>query len=161
MKTTIFTAACLVAAFAFTVPAPSSFTLSTFKSRHCKIADTVPKTMAMQGRYKDITTGDPLYLVYDPQQKRVMNSRTNEPVDFYINTATGDTISGNGHYVVNNYLMKQPDNTYAIDTSMVHISNNRYWSIKDNRELKTDGSWDKNLRSGKNRMQRSGRDSLQ
>jgi len=129
--------------------------------------DTVPKNKQnmQQGQYRDIRTGQPLSLNYDRQRRTLTNSATGKPVDFYIN-GMGDTVSSYG-YIVNNYLMMQPDSSYRLDMSRIRSANNRFYIIEGNKELTMDKNWPGSLNNRqqgngqqRNRDQQSRRDSL-
>src|ERR1044072_4761066 len=57
---------------------------------------------------------------------------TNEPVEFYVDMNTRDTVYGRGRYIVNNYIVKANDGMYRLDAGKVKID-------KDDLKLK-DGS---------------------
>lgn len=80
--------------------------------------DTTPKP---NSQYVDLKTGQPVDLYYSPKKKRTYSETTNEPVDLYVNTATSDTIYGQGRYVVNGYIVKTADGTYKLDDRKIKI----------------------------------------
>jgi hypothetical protein len=80
-------------------------------------------------QYVDLKTGEKVNLYYDNDKKRVYSSATNEPVDLYVNVATGDTVYGRGRYIVNNYVVKS-DGTYKLDNKKVKVTNDGL-KIKD------------------------------
>src|SRR6185503_18601437 len=55
--------------------------------------DTMISSMAAP-RYRDLNTGQVVDLYYDAKTNRVYSEVTNEPVDFYVDMSTGDTIYG-------------------------------------------------------------------
>src|SRR5688572_28994476 len=78
-----------------------------------------PDTMissAAAPRYLDLRTGQPVELYYDPKARRTYTSM-NEPVEFYVDMSTGDTIYGRGRYVVNNYIIRSDDGMYKLDAN--------------------------------------------
>lgn len=116
MKTLLITAAFL-SAVTFSLGTKSSYSAADFSKTSAYLQDTTPKRSTgqnkvsmQQGQYKDIKTGKPLALSYSQMSGMMYNGATGKPIDFYINAATGDTISGYG-YVVNNYLLMQPDSS--------------------------------------------------
>jgi hypothetical protein len=96
--------------------------------------------------YVDLRTGQPVDLYYDPKTRRTYSSMTNEPVEFYVDVATGDTIYGRGRYVVNNYIVKSNDGMYRLDAAKVKID-------KDNIKIK-DGT--KKFKMDKSNMKMKG-----
>ena len=53
--------------------------------------------------------------------KKTYSAVNDEPVDLYVNVATGDTIYGEGRFVVNNYVVKTEDGKYKLDNKKVKI----------------------------------------
>jgi len=82
------------------------------------VVDNTPTPTA---KYVDLKTGQPVELYYNSKKKRTYSESTNEPVDLYVNVATGDTIYGQGRYVVNNYIVKTEDGTYKLDNKKIKI----------------------------------------
>ncbi|THU41634.1 hypothetical protein FAM09_05925 [Niastella caeni] len=82
------------------------------------LADTTPKSNT---QYVDLKTGQPADLYYNSKKKRTYSETTNEPVDLYVNVVTGDTIYGQGRYVVNGYIVKTADGTYKLDDKKIKI----------------------------------------
>lgn len=81
-------------------------------------------------QYVDLKTGQNTELYYDNDKKRVYSAATNEPVDLYVNVATGDTVYGRGRYIVNNYVVKSSEGTYKLDDKKVKVTNDGL-KIKD------------------------------
>lgn len=93
----------------------------------------------MSYTYIDLNSGDTLDYWYDTDKKIVMNRTTNSPVDFYINTNTGDTVFGKGRFVVNGLLLQGDDGKWKFNEDKVKIDGDEL-KIKDgNRKLKIDG----------------------
>jgi hypothetical protein len=74
-------------------------------------------------KYVDLKTGQPVDLYYNSKKRRTYSATNNEPVDYYVNTTTGDTVYGRGRYVVNNYIVKTSDGTYKLDDRKLKVSN--------------------------------------
>src|SRR5689334_18308024 len=72
-------------------------------------------------KYVDLKTGQPVDLYYDEKKKKTYSASNDEPVDLYVNVATGDTIYGEGRFVVNNYIVKTEDGKYKLDNKKVKI----------------------------------------
>jgi hypothetical protein len=101
---------------------------------------TMGRTDTTSLHYIDLSTGQPVDLYYDPKARRTYSSITNEPVEFYIDVATGDTIYGRGRYVVNNYIVKSTDGMYRLDAAKVKMDKDDI-KIKDgNKKFKMDKS---------------------
>ena len=97
-------------------------------------------TEASTARYVDLKSNQPADLYYDSKKKKTYSANTNEPVDLYVNIATGDTIYGRGRYVVNNYIVKTPDGTYKLDDSKLKVSDEGIKLKSDDQKLKMDES---------------------
>jgi hypothetical protein len=79
-------------------------------------------------------------LYYDPKARRTYSSITNEPVEFYVDMSTGDTIYGRGRYVVNNYIIKSEQGMYKLDAGKIKMDKDDI-KIKDgSRKFKMDKS---------------------
>jgi len=102
-------------------------------------ADTVISGMAAP-RYIDLNTGQVVDLYYDAKKNRVYSTVTNEPVDFYVDMSTGDTIYGTGRYVVNNYIVKTPEGPYKLDMKKVKMEKNELKMKDGNKKFKMDNS---------------------
>jgi hypothetical protein len=72
-------------------------------------------------KYVDLNSGQPVDLYYDSKKKRTYSAGNDQPVDLYVNVATGDTIYGEGRYVVNNYIVKTEDGKYKLDNRKIKI----------------------------------------
>jgi hypothetical protein len=107
---------------------------------------TMHRTDTTSFHYVDLSTGQPVDLYYDPKARRTYSSVTNQPVDFYVDMATGDTIYGRGRYVVNNYIVRSNDGMYRLDAAKVKID-------KDDVKIK-DGS--KKFKMDKSEMKMKG-----
>jgi hypothetical protein len=91
-------------------------------------------------KYVDLKTGQPVDLYYDSKKKKTYSASNNEPVDLYVNVATGDTIYGEGRYVVNNYIVKTEDGKYKLNDKKIKIDGDEI-KIKDgNKKFKMDES---------------------
>jgi hypothetical protein len=91
-------------------------------------------------RYIDLRTGRPVELYYDPKERRTYSTMTNQPVDFYVDMSTGDTIYGRGRYVVNNYIIKSNQGMYRLDAGKIKMDKDDI-KIKDgNKKFKMDRS---------------------
>lgn len=125
------------------------------------VNDTVPKkdtsrrdttrtdTTMMQSdtatySYLDLRTGQPVDLYYSPRTNRTYSIVTNEPVDYYINVTTGDTVYGRGRYIVNNYLLRGTDGMYRLDDKRIKMD-------KDDIKMK-DGKMKFKMDKGKMKM---------
>src|SRR5829696_5237774 len=90
----------------------------------------------MSHTYIDLNTGDTLDYFYDTERKTVMNRTSNAPVDFYINTYTGDTVYGRGRFIVNGFLLQGDDGKWKFDESKVKVDGDEIKLKDGKRKLK-------------------------
>jgi hypothetical protein len=87
-------------------------------------------------KYVDLKTGQPVDLYYDSKKKKTYSASNDEPVDLYVNVATGDTIYGEGRFVVNNYVVKTEDGKYKLDNKKVKIDGDEIKIKEGNKKFK-------------------------
>ncbi|MBO9200037.1 MULTISPECIES: hypothetical protein [Niastella] len=116
------------------------------------VVDTIPqKSDATTSQYVDLKTGAPVDLYYDPASRMTYSAVTNEPIEFYIDVPSGDTIYGRGRYVVNNYVIKADDGVYKLNADKIKIDKDEI-KIKDgDKKFKMDNSTMK-LKDGNSKM---------
>jgi hypothetical protein len=131
------------------------FAANTMATEKQSVTDTVPKDTTrrdtvpnrrdtMMGSdtasysYIDLRTGQPVDLYYSPKNNRTYSIVTNEPVDYYVNLATGDTVYGRGRYIVNNYLVRSADGMYNLDDKRIKMDKNDIKMKDGNMKLKMD-----------------------
>jgi hypothetical protein len=100
--------------------------------------DTVPGSDTAFNSYIDLRTGQPVDLYYSPKNNMTYSIITNEPVDYYVNLATGDTVYGRGRYIVNNYLVRSADGMYSLDDKRIKIDRNEIKMKDGNMKFKMD-----------------------
>lgn len=91
-------------------------------------------------KYVDLKTGQPVDLYYDSKKKKTYSTSNDEPVDLYVNVATGDTIYGEGRYIVNNYIVKTEDGKYELDDKKVKIDGDEIKIKEGNKKFKIEES---------------------
>ena len=67
----------------------------------------------IDSKYKNLETGEKVIIIKS-ETGLAMDSVSGEPVAFYVNTETQDTIEGKTGNVVNNKLMKNADGGYHV-----------------------------------------------
>jgi hypothetical protein len=67
-----------------------------------------------QPKYLDLNTNQPVSLKKDSASGYMMNSKTGEPVDLYVDTKTHDTIYGMTGEVVNGMIQKNDEGKWII-----------------------------------------------
>lgn len=69
------------------------------------------------GTYVDLSTGKEVQVVADPQTGYAINSETRTPLEFYVNTSTGDTLYRTG-IIVNDAIVKN-GSTWEFNEDMI------------------------------------------
>ena len=69
----------------------------------------------VNGRYIDLSTGQPVNLVKDEQTGAMINKETKEPVYIYVDTRKHDTIYGSTGEVINGHVYKDNNGKYVYD----------------------------------------------
>lgn len=99
------------------------------------IKDTVPNKII----YRDLNTGETVDIWYDAVGIRTLNKKTGAPVEFYINTATNDTVFGRGRFVVNGYVIKGDDGKWKLDDGKVKVDGDELKVKVGDQKFKIDG----------------------
>ena len=89
-------------------------------------------------RYIDPNTGAPVDLYYDAHEKMTYNRETEKPVQFYVNTNTGDTVYGRGRIVVNGYIIRGEDGLLRLNDAKVEVDDDEIKIKGENGKLKID-----------------------
>lgn len=76
------------------------------------------------GSYINLRTGKTVYIVKDAKTGYAVDSIEQIPVDFYINTATNDTLYMTG-LVVNNAIIREEDGTWKLDETKIKIDGDK------------------------------------
>lgn len=69
------------------------------------------------GSYVDLSSGQQIEVVADPQTGYAINNETRAPLEFYVNTSTGDTLYRTG-IIVNNAIVKD-GSTWKLNEDMI------------------------------------------
>jgi hypothetical protein len=93
---------------------------------------------ATSQRYVDPNTGAPVDLYYNAHEKMTYDRATDKPVQFYVNTNTGDTVYGRGRYVVNGYIIRGEDGLFRLDDAKVEVDDDEIKIKGENGKLKID-----------------------
>ena len=104
-----------------------------------RIATDRTETETGSQRYVDPNTGAPVDLYYDTDKKVTYNRKNDKPVEFYVNTNTGDTVYGKGRYVVNGYLIREDDGSFSLNDKKVEFDGDELKIKGENSKLKVDG----------------------
>ena len=93
-------------------------------------------TGVVPGEYVNLETGNEVYVIPDEETGKAIDRETKDPIRFYVNTKTGDTLFRTG-VVVNHQLINQ-DGKWEFDEAKVEVDGDEI-KIKDNySKLKVD-----------------------
>lgn len=101
--------------------------------------NSAAKNESTSQRYIDPNTGAPVDLYYNAQEKMTYNRENDKPVEFYVNTNSGDTVYGQGRYIVNGYLIRTEGGTFKLNDAKVERDGDELKIIGENGKLKIDG----------------------
>ena len=113
------------------------------------VVDTIPTksnaTSAGMGdtsvhRYINLNTGEPVELYYDPKARKTFSAATNEPIEFYIDMNTGDTVYGQGRFIVNNFISKSDTGAYKLNADKIKMDKDGIKIKEGNKKFKMDKS---------------------
>jgi hypothetical protein len=122
-------------------------------------------------RYLDLNTNKYVDLKKDSTSGYIINSRTGEPVDVYVDTKTHDTIYGMTGEVVNGrmhkteegkWIVKQDGDEYKAkseseNSAKVKSEGDEYKSKNGNYTIKTEGDGDVKIENGKTQTKIDGK----
>lgn len=120
-------------------------------------SDTAMRSDTATYSYLDLRTGQPVDLYYSPRRNRVYSVITNEPVDYYVNVITGDTVYGRGRYVVNNYLVRSANGMYKLDDKRIKIDKDEI-KMKDGKTKFKIDKGEMKMKDGDNKMKDKNKD---
>ncbi|HEX7366907.1 MAG TPA: hypothetical protein VF273_07420 [Pelobium sp.] len=89
-------------------------------------------------KYKNLQTGEKVYIIKSASGKAI-DSISGEPVEFYVNLETKDTIYGETGAVVNNKVLKTADGVYKLDESKFKSDVEKLLESGEDVKVKTDG----------------------
>jgi hypothetical protein len=128
------------AALAITFAACNSKT-NTEASADSATTETTPvvaTASVVPGSYTDLASGKTVYIVTDPTTGYAIDSISKVPVEFYINTATNDTLYQTGEVV--NHDLVQANGKWTLSPDAKVKINGDKMKIKDGDEkIKVDG----------------------
>ncbi|HWI91804.1 MAG TPA: hypothetical protein VNT20_11055 [Flavisolibacter sp.] len=124
-----------------------------------------------QSRYLDLNTSKSVSLRKDSVSGYMMNSRTGEPVDVYVNTKTHDTISGITGEIVNGRIHKTEEGKWIIKTdsdeykaksesensAKMKVEGDEYKRKKGNYTVKREGDGDVKIENGNTQVKINGK----
>jgi hypothetical protein len=124
-----------------------------------------------QSRYLDLNTNKSVSLRKDSVSGYMMNSRTGEPVDVYVNTKTHDTISGITGEIVNGRIHKTEEGKWIIKTdgdeykaksesensAKMKVEGDEYKRKKGNYTVKREGDGDVKIENGNTQVKINGK----
>lgn len=89
-------------------------------------------------KYENLETGEKVHIVKSESGVAV-DSVSGEPVKFYVDLTTKDTIYGETGMVVNNALIKTPEGTYMLDEAKIKSDGDEWKAKSEDVKIKVDG----------------------
>ncbi|HET8829145.1 MAG TPA: hypothetical protein VFM79_07370 [Pelobium sp.] len=89
-------------------------------------------------KYKNLQTGEKVYII-ESESGQAIDSVSGNPVEFYVNLETRDTIYGETGEVVNNKVIKTSDGVYKLDESKFKSEVEQLLESGDDVKVKVDG----------------------
>ncbi len=138
MKSThkLFLGACMMLAFASCANDQKSASTDD-PTNADELAYTETEAAVVPGSYVDLNTGKPIYIIADPETGYAYDSISKVPVDFYINSTTGDTLYKTG-LVVNHNLINS-DGKWMFDETKVKIDGDKIKIKNGDEKIKING----------------------
>jgi hypothetical protein len=122
-------------------------------------------------RYLDLSTNEYISVEKDTTNGMLVNPKTGEPVDIYVDTKTHDTIYGQTGEVVNGKVQKTDEGKWIVkmdgdefkakseseNNAKVKIEGNEYKLKHKNYTIKTEADGDVKIENGKTQMKIDGK----
>lgn len=89
-------------------------------------------------KFEDLNTGKKIYVI-ENENGEAVDSLTNEPVEFYVNLETKDTIYGKTGRVVNNVIIKTSEGTYELNEAKIKSEDDEMKIKSESTKIKIDG----------------------
>jgi hypothetical protein len=124
-----------------------STTTTTTVTHHTYSGKFVPNPDV---RYMDLKTHKEVTVRIDTVRGEIVNTETNEPVDFFVAPDTHDTIYGLTGSVVNNSIIHDQSGDYKVDT--VKINNPEASKMSAAMEEKHEGNYKEKQRNGNTKI---------
>jgi len=134
------------------------------------IAFVISSCQNSQSRYLDLNTNKYVSLKKDSASGYMMNSKTGEPVDIYVDTKTRDTIYGMTGEVVNGKVHKTEDGKWIVkmdgdeykaksesENSARVIEGDEYKAKDGNYTIKKEGEGDVKIENGSTQVKIDGK----
>lgn len=88
------------------------------------------------GEYVDLSTGEEVSVIPDKETGHAINKTSNEPIEFYVNTSTGDTLYKTG--VVVNHQLINTNGKWQFDETKVELDGDEIKIKDENSKLKAE-----------------------
>jgi hypothetical protein len=98
----------------------------------------VDKPIIKAGKYINLSTGADVYIIRDSISGVAIDSLSRNPVQFYYDPITLDTLFANG-LVVNNMLINDGDGKYRLDDTKIKIDGDEIKIKNGDSKIKIDG----------------------
>lgn len=123
------------------------------------------------GRYLDLSTNEHIAVRKDTTSGYIMNKKTGEPVDFYVDTKTHDTVYGATGEIVNGRVHKSEEGRWVLkpngsefkakseseNSAKLKIEDGDYKEKKGNYTIKKDRDGDVKIENGRTQVKIDGK----
>ena len=90
-------------------------------------------------KFKNLASDENVYIIKDSVSGEAIDSITKEPVLFYVNLATKDTIYGKTGEVVNNSIIRTENGAYILDETKIKMPEAEITIPSGDVKIKVDG----------------------
>lgn len=90
-------------------------------------------------KFKNLATNEIVYVIKDSVSGEAIDSINKEPVLFYVDLETKDTINGKTGEVVNNAIIRTGDGTYVLDETKIKVADTEITIPSGDVKIKVDG----------------------
>ncbi|MGZ3939895.1 MAG: hypothetical protein ACXVLT_14995 [Flavisolibacter sp.] len=123
------------------------------------------------GRYLDLSTNEHIVVKKDTTSGYIMNKKTGEPVDFYVDTKTHDTVYGATGETVNGRVKRSEEGRWLLqpngsefrarseseNSAKLKVEGGHYKAKKESYTLKKDKDGDVKIENGKTKLKIDGK----
>lgn len=90
-------------------------------------------------KFRNLASDENVYIIKDSISGEAIDSITKEPVLFYVDLETKDTINGKTGEVVNNAIIRTEDGTYILDETKIKVADTEITIPSGDVKIKVDG----------------------
>lgn len=105
--------------------------------------------------YVDLETGKSIEVKKDDATGKMVNAETGEPVRFYVDTRSNDTLYGTDARVVNGQIVRTPEGRYMLSSELEVKSDEDEYKVKgDDFKMKVEKDGDVKIKDGDTKIKK-------